>query len=433
MKIEPLLAHLLCLKIHSRTLNIMKVAVFMMFFCVFQLLASNGKAQNAVIELFSNSVTVETLFAEIEKQTDYLVVYSSRELDVKTKILFSKKKAKVSEMLDELLRNTNLKYEHTNNYIVFSKKVSESDVRQQTGKKITGTVVDNNGEAVIGASVHEKGTTNGVITDIEGKFSLEVADKAWLTISYIGYVSQTVPVNGKNHVIIKLAEDTKVLDEVIVIGYGSTSSKKMVAAVTAVKGEKLQDLPFANVTSVLQGRATGVIVQNQGGEPGSVPSVSIRGGGKPLYVIDGVITTDDWEFRTLNPNDIESLSVLKDAASLAVYGSRAADGIIMVKTKEGRKGKTSIVYTFNAQFSQPTVLADKIDSYTYANAQNQAAMSDGHGEYHTYSKEEMDIIRNQSDPLKYPNTDWFDLGLKNFAPEYRHSLSMTGNRKDIKY
>lgn len=433
MKIEPLLAHLLCLKIHSRTLNIMKVAVFMMFFCVFQLLASNGKAQNAVIELFSNSVTVETLFAEIEKQTDYLVVYSSRELDVKTKILFSKKKAKVSEMLDELLRNTNLKYEHTNNYIVFSKKVSESDVRQQTGRKITGTVVDNNGEAVIGASVHEKGTTNGVITDIEGKFSLEVADKAWLTISYIGYVSQTVPVNGKNHVIIKLAEDTKVLDEVIVIGYGSTSSKKMVAAVTAVKGEKLQDLPFANVTSVLQGRATGVIVQNQGGEPGSVPSVSIRGGGKPLYVIDGVITTDDWEFRTLNPNDIESLSVLKDAASLAVYGSRVADGIIMVKTKEGRKGKTSIVYTFNAQFSQPTVLADKIDSYTYANAQNQAAMSDGHGEYHTYSKEEMDIIRNQSDPLKYPNTDWFDLGLKNFAPEYRHSLSMTGNRKDINY
>ena len=300
-------------------------------------------------------------------------------------------------------------------------------------KSITGIITDTGGEAVIGASVHEKGTTNGVITDIEGKFSLEVADKAWLTISYIGYVSQTVPVNGKNHVIIKLAEDTKVLDEVIVIGYGSTSSKKMVAAVTAVKGEKLQDLPFANVTSVLQGRATGVIVQNQGGEPGSVPSVSIRGGGKPLYVIDGVITTDDWEFRTLNPNDIESLSVLKDAASLAVYGSRAADGIIMVKTKEGRKGKTSIVYTFNAQFSQPTVLADKIDSYTYANAQNQAAMSDGHGEYHTYSKEEMDIIRNQSDPLKYPNTDWFDLGLKNFAPEYRHSLSMTGNRKDINY
>ena len=156
MKIEPLLAHLLCLKIHSRTLNIMKVAVFMMFFCVFQLLASNGKAQNAVIELSSNSVTVETLFAEIEKQTDYLVVYSSRELDVKTKILFSKKKAKVSEMLNELLRNTNLKYEHTNNYIVFSKKVSEADVSRQTGRKVTGTVVDNNGEAVIGASVQEK-------------------------------------------------------------------------------------------------------------------------------------------------------------------------------------------------------------------------------------------------------------------------------------
>lgn len=325
MKIEPLLAHLLCLKIHSRTLNIMKVAVFMMFFCVFQLLASNGKAQNAVIELSSNSVTVETLFAEIEKQTDYLVVYSSRELDVKTKILFSKKKAKVSEMLNELLRNTNLKYEHTNNYIVFSKKVSEADVSRQTGRKVTGTVVDNNGEAVIGASVQEKGTTNGVITDIEGKFSLEVADKALLTVSYIGYVSQTVPVNGKNHVIIKLTEDTKVLDEVIVIGYGATSAKKMVAAVTAVKGEKLQDLPFANVTSVLQGRATGVIVQNSGGEPGSVPSLSIRGGGKPLYVIDGVISTDDWEFQTLNPlGTFEQGSLYKsDALNYSRYNLRS--------------------------------------------------------------------------------------------------------------
>ena len=312
-------------------------------------------------------------------------------------------------MLKELLKSSNLKYEHTNNYIVFSKKNDETNVTQQTKKKVTGTVMDKNGEAIIGASVLEKGTTNGIITDIDGKFVLEVSDRSSLVISYIGYVSQTVLVGSKNEISIKLAEDSKTLDEVIVIGYGSTSSKKMVASVTAVKGEKLQNLPFANVTATLQGRATGVVVQNSGGEPGSEPSISIRGGGKPLYVIDGVISTDSWEFKTLNPNDIESLSVLKDAASLAVYGSRAADGIIMVKTKEGRKGKTSIMYTFNAQFSQPNMLSEKIDALTYANVQNQAAMSDGYGEYYTYSKEELDIIRNQSDPYRYPNTDWFDL------------------------
>lgn len=433
MKIKPLFGHLLCLKTQNRTLNIMKVTIFLTFFCAFPLFASTGKAQNAVIVLPSNAVTVETLFSEIEKQTDYLVVYSNRELNVKSIITLSKKKAKVSDMLKELLKSSNLKYEHTNNYIVFSKKNDETNVTQQTKKKVTGTVMDKNGEAIIGASVLEKGTTNGIITDIDGKFVLEVSDRSSLVISYIGYVSQTVLVGSKNEITIKLAEDSKTLDEVIVIGYGSTSSKKMVASVTAVKGEKLQNLPFANVTATLQGRATGVVVQNSGGEPGSEPSISIRGGGKPLYVIDGVISTDSWEFKTLNPNDIESLSVLKDAASLAVYGSRAADGIIMVKTKEGRKGKTSIMYTFNAQFSQPNMLSEKIDALTYANVQNQAAMSDGYGEYYTYSKEELDIIRNQSDPYRYPNTDWFDLGLKNFAPEYRHSLSMTGNQKDINY
>lgn len=434
MKIKPLLGHVLCLKIKKRTSNIMKITIFMMFFCAFSSLASTGKAQNAVIELPSNSVTIETLFTEIEKQTDYLVVYSNRELNVKAKVLLTNKKAKVSELLNELLKNTNLKYEHTNSYIVFSQKTDRTNMSQQTKKKVVGTVVDaKTGEVIIGASVVEKGTTNGNITDVDGKFTLEVGNKANLVVSYIGYVSQILPVIDKGSVTIKLAEDSKALDEVIVIGYGSTSSKKMVASVTALKGEKLQNLPFANVTATLQGRATGVIVQNSGGEPGSEPSISIRGGGKPLYVIDGVICSDDWEFKALNPEDIESLSVLKDAASLAVYGSRSADGIIMVKTKEGRKGKTSITYTFNAQFSQPNKLNDKIDALTYGNVQNQAALADGHGEYYTFSKEELDIIRDQSDPFSYPNTDWFDLGLKNFAPEYRHSLSMIGNQNNVNY
>ena len=298
MKIKPLFGHLLCLKTQNRTLNIMKVTIFLTFFCAFPLFASTGKAQNAVIVLPSNAVTVETLFSEIEKQTDYLVVYSNRELNVKSIITLSKKKAKVSDMLKELLKSSNLKYEHTNNYIVFSKKNDETNVTQQTKKKVTGTVMDKNGEAIIGASVLEKGTTNGIITDIDGKFVLEVSDRSSLVISYIGYVSQTVLVGSKNEITIKLAEDSKTLDEVIVIGYGSTSSKKMVASVTAVKGEKLQNLPFANVTATLQGRATGVVVQNSGGEPGSEPSISIRGGGKPLYVIDGVISTDSWEFKT---------------------------------------------------------------------------------------------------------------------------------------
>ena len=188
----------------------------------------------------------------------------------------------------------------------------------------------------------------------------------------------------------------------------------MVSAVTAVKGEKLQDLPFPNVASTLQGRASGVIVQNQGGEPGSEPKISIRGGGDPLYVIDGIITTD-WEFKTLNSEDIESISILKDAASLAVYGSRAADGIVLVKTKEAVRGKDLLsTLSTHSIVSRPSYRKNwiLIPMQTFKTRQQSP---DGYGEYHQFSKEEMDAIRNQSDPYLYPNTDWYSLGLNNFA------------------
>ena len=315
--------------------------------------------------------------------------------------------------------------------LITDSPITVSQERPQT-KKITGTILDATGIPVIGANVMIKGTTNGTITDMDGNFTLEVDKDAILVVSYIGFANQEIKVGNQTNLSITMKEDAEALDELVVVGYGTTSVKKMVSAVTSVKGEKLQDLPFANVSSTLQGRASGVIVQNQGGEPGNVPKVSIRGGGDPVYVIDGVIS-EAWDFQMLNPNDIESLSVLKDAASLAVYGSRAADGIILVKTKEGKKGKRSITYSFNAQYSQPTVLPEKIDSYTYAEVQNNAAELDGYGKFYSFSEEEMDIIKNQLDPIKYPNTDWYQLGLKNFAPEYRHSLSMTGNQKDVNY
>ena len=386
-------------------------------------------AQSIVLKM--NNVTVKQAMNELEKKNGYSFVFSSSDLDINKKVSIKVENDSVDEALRQLLNGQKVAYEIQGKNIIIRKITPMPGNTKKV--KVTGKVTDANGEAIIGASIMEKGTANGVVTDLDGNFVLDLAENGTLAISYIGYNTQEIVIKGKRNFNIVLKEDTKTLDEVVVIGYGSTSAKKMVASVTSVKGEKLQNLPFANVTSTLQGRASGVIVQNEGGEPGSNPKISIRGGGNPIYVIDGVIRNDAWEFQTLNPNDIESLSVLKDAASLAVYGSRAADGIILVKTKEGRKGKTSIVYTFNAQYSQPTILPDRLDALTYANVQNQAAMNDGLGEYKVYSREELEIIKNQSDPYKYPDTDWYDLGLKNFAPEYRHSLSMTGNQKNINY
>lgn len=303
---------------------------------------------------------------------------------------------------------------------------------QQSQTRVTGTVMDKNGVPLTGVNVIEKGTTVGTVTDIDGKYTLNVKEGSILVFSYIGYNSQEVRVGKDNTINITLLENDKALDEVIVIGYGSTSIKKNVSSVTALKGENLQNLPFTTITGALQGRATGVIVEQSGGEPGSVPKISIRGGGTPVYVIDGIISSEN-EFNLLNSNDIENLSILKDAASLAVYGSRAANGIILVKTKQGKQGKTSVNYSFTAEFNQPTMLPDKLDSYRYAIIQNEASANDGYGEYSVYSQDELNTIKNQTDPYTYANTDWVSLGLKKFAPEYRHSLSINGNTKNINY
>lgn len=308
-----------------------------------------------------------------------------------------------------------------------------STVSAQT-QTIKGTIVDASSEPIIGASVLVEGTTNGGITDLDGNFTLmNVPSTGKLVVSFVGYQTQTVDIKGQTVFKLVLQEDSKLIDEVVVIGYGTTSTRKMASAVTAVKGEKLQDLPFTSVTASLAGRATGVIVQSSGGEPGSTPSISIRGGGAPLYVIDGVVS-DSWDFNTLNPNDIESLSILKDAASLAVYGSRAANGIVMVKTKQGGKGKTAVTYTFNAEFSQPTKLLEKTRAYDYAYHQRLASINDGINESDiTFTPEILDIIKNQTDPYRYADTDWLGEGLKSVAPQYKHTVALSGSGDKVNY
>lgn len=413
----------------KHTIRIMKITTVLTLIAIFQLSATSLHSQNAKVSISRNNLPLKEFINEIERQTDYLFMYSEKEIDLQEEIHVNAKNKPVSKVLEEVFGNSEIAYNFNEGYI--SLRTKSASV-QQNKKKITGIVSDNLGP-VAGANIMIKGSTIGTVTDMDGRFTLEVPEQATLVVSYIGFLPQEIKIGNKSEFAISLKEDTKLLDEVVVIGYGTTSAKKMVSAVTSVKGETLQDLPFPNVASTLQGRAAGVVIQNQGGEPGSEPKISIRGGGDPVYVIDGIISTDSWEFKTLNPEDIESISILKDAASLAVYGSRAADGIVLVKTKEGRKGKRSIVYSLNAQYSQPTVLPKKIDAYTFASVQNQAATADGYGEYHQFSQEEMETIKNQSNPYLYPNTDWYALGLKNFAPEYRHSLSMTGNQKDVNY
>ncbi|MDE5711755.1 MAG: carboxypeptidase-like regulatory domain-containing protein [Bacteroides sp.] len=234
---------------------------------------------------------------------------------------------------------------------------------QQTST-IKGTVVDETGLSVIGASVVVKGTTNGCVTDIDGNFSLNAKSGDLLEISFVGYQTVTVKATAQPMSIV-LKEDSEVLDEVVVVGYTSTNKRDLIASVSTVKAEQISNMPVTNMAQGLAGRSPGLIVKASGGGINSTPNVSIRGGGNPIYVIDGVIRSSA-DFQNLSPDDIDAMSILKDASATAVYGSRATNGIIQVTTKRGKEGKASVEYDFNQSFSQPSIWPEKMSSYERA-------------------------------------------------------------------
>lgn len=436
MKINPLLTHLLCLKKYQKAFRIMKLSFFIMFFCVFQLFAINTEAQNAVVELKSNKMSIEELFKEIENQTDYLVVYSTSGVRSNFDLFLTKKKAQVAELLNEALKGRGLKYEFVNNYIILSNAESNA-VAQQGQKMVTGVVLDQNEEPVIGANVVEKGTTNGTVTDVEGRFSLNVASDATLVISYIGYVSSEISVKGQNAVKVTLKEDTETLDEVVVVGYGTQKKLNLTGAVTAVSGDELSKRPVTNTATMLQGQVPGLRVVQGTGQPGA-ESVSFRvrgvgtfsgAGANPLVLINGV--TGD--MSALDPSMIESVSVLKDAASCAIYGSRAANGVILITTKQGadENDKVKISYHGNFAFHTPTKMYDLItDSPEYMTLFNQAKINSGEGGL--YPEEEIEKYRNSNGSVQYPSFDWLDY-MFNPAFVHQHNLSLAGSVKKTTY
>lgn len=299
-------------------------------------------------------------------------------------------------------------------------------------RQVSGVITDSLGEPITGANIVEIGTTNGVISDMDGKFTISVGPNATLRISYLGYVTKTIVVGEQTTFKIVLVETYEYLDEVIVVGYGTTSTRKTVSAVSMLKTDKISELPYTSTGASLQGRIAGVIVQQEGGEPGgTTPQISIRGGGTPLYVIDGIIRAAS-DFNSLTSSDIESINILKDASATAVYGAQAGNGIVLVTTKKGVDEKLAIDYTAGFDFSKPTTIADRAGALEYVLAANAAARYDGQGEYALYAENHVNDIRNNTSTV-YGNNDWYDEATRNFAPMQRHVLTISGNSKGIRH
>lgn len=412
----------------------MRITTFLLFFCSFCAFANDVNSQTAKVTIKRSDVTLLDVLNEIEHQTNYLFIYSN-DINVKRPVSIDVNAKEVSSVLAKLFAGNDVSYQMEGTHIVLTKaeKNSEKAGAQQQQKKridnISGTVLDEAGDPIIGASVKVRDANIGAITDLDGKFELEVPSKSIIEISFIGYRTKTVVIGKEKNLRIYLEEDTKALDEVIVVGYGTTSKRKTTAAIASVNAGDIAKVPTANITQSLAGRAPGLMVNTSGGGINNYSSISIRGGKTPLFVIDDVIC-EERDFQNLNPEDVEQMSILKDAASTAVYGARAANGIIMVVTKQGKAGKMSINYNFNYNLSQPTTMPDKLNSYDAAYYLNQGLLNDGMKE--RFNSDEMELFANGSDPHHYPNVDWQKLAMNKFAPEQRHTLTVTGGSEKVK-
>ena len=312
--------------------------------------------------------------------------------------------------------------------IVFS---SSAVLYAQGGGKVRvkGHVSDVNQELLIGVSIQEKGTSNGIITDVNGGFSLEVSPKATLVVSYVGYATQEFPIKNQTDFDIVLQEDAQLLNEVVVVGYGTQKKGNLTGAIASIKSDEILTTTHSSLAQNLQGKVAGLQIRQQSGEPGSFDNmISIRGFGTPLYVIDGIPRDGSGEFQRLNPTDIESISILKDA-SAAIYGLNAANGVILVTTKKGQKGKPRFNYSGVFGWQKPTDVPEMMNAGQFMDIKNEASINAG-GEP-ILTKEE--LMKWKEGAPGYESTDWYDEAMKGSAFQQQHNFSVTGGSENVDF
>lgn len=393
-----------------------KTKIFSCILITFLLLAFVPlvEAQNQKVHLTGTDNSLRTAFEQIEKQTKMSVDYDAKILDTSRPAPATSGETTVGDLMKVLLQNSGCTFTIQGSHILISRQlVAESK------NKVTGSITDERGEPVIGASVLEKGTTNGTITDLDGKFALEVSSGAVLSVSFVGYQTLSVNVEGRRNVNITLKEDMEQLEEVVVVGYGTQKKSSLTASVATVPAQELNKQVGHSVASALQGRTPGVEVLQKGGEAGADIKILVRGAGtfgatEPLYVIDGAFSNNG--LNSLNPSDIESMEILKDGSAAAIYGSRAANGVVLITTKHGQKGKAKVQISANYSMQTPSKYLDFLDA----------------NEHREYTKQ---LVANSSNQTQAPenvnptnpgiNTDWQDAYLRN-SPMYNLNAAISG-------
>lgn len=380
-------------------------------------------AQNKSLEIPTKTLSVGKLFAQIEHSTGFLLVYSDKDVDVNAKITFAQTKGNLKYFLSHLASELHLNYDITQNkYVVFRKKAVETHQQSTKGSKLTGHITDEKGEPLIGATIIQKGTQNKTITDMDGNFEIDAPKGSTLLVSYIG--AKDKEIKASESMQITMTDDIEALDEVVVIGYGTVKKADLAGSIAVLDSKSYRDQPIVNATDALQGRVAGVSVTNSGA-PGGTIKVRVRGASSinrsndPLYVVDGIVRESG--VAGLDPEDIQSMQVLKDASATAIYGSRGSNGVILITTKTGKANQQLITFDAKLGVSNVAKRYDTLSPYEFAVAYNEAHPN-------TFDSNQLSSFQNGT-----TGTDWQDAVFKTgITQDYKVALS-NGNDKTQYY
>lgn len=436
---------------HQSLIRFMRLSVIQLIAIVFtlgNLSATVGTAQASLdkkVSLNIKNLEIERVFREIEERTDVRFVFSRSLIRADRKISIRAKNRALHQILDEVLTPLNLKYRSSENLLIVSRidRKDEATINSVTSgldrndqiansdHLITGRVSDEKGEALPGVSIVVKGTTTGTASSLDGSFSLTVPDeKVSLVLSYVGYVTQEVVIDGRTKLDITMVVDEKTLEEVVVVGYGVVKKSDLTGSVASINSKDFKETPITDLGRALQGRAAGVLVTQNSGSPGASATIRIRGtgsinaGNEPLYIVDGFPTGSIGE---INPSDIESIEILKDASATAIYGSRGSNGVVMVTTKRGKSGQSKINYEsyYGVQSVRRTI--PLLNSQQYAEFINEARVNSGGTPYFDGSAPDKALPSQIS-----TNTNWQDQVLQT-APIQQHQLMLSGGEAKTKF
>lgn len=413
-------------------------------------MAENSYSQNTRLSLKLNNTTIKDAFREIEKKSEYVFIYRDGNLDTKTRVSIDVDNQTIDKILDNLLASSENSYKVSGKQVYIIRKEIEStkEIFQsaQTTRIVTGIVKDITGEPLVGVSVVVKGTTIGMVTNIEGAYSISVADNnSTLVFSYMGFKSQEIKIGERNSIIVVLEENSQLLDEVVVVGYGVQKKVNLTGSIASIDSKSIDSRPISNVSSSLSGLASGVYVRQASGRPGDDgATIRVRGTGTlnnsdALVIIDGI----EGSLDDVNPNDVENISILKDAASASIYGSRAANGVILVTTKKGLKEKVQIDFSVNLSNSKPVNMPEFITDYvTLMKLFNESNVNIGRSNY--YSQATIDAWEQANknpngvtdfgvpNYIAYPNTDW-GKAIFNNAWAQNYNLGIRGGNQNTQY